>query len=149
MPLARIEGGTQANVTSEAEALRDLLLGFDNLTELVFGLGSDASHRPPFEEAICHAFGKTQLPTVQMLNLEDTALFWTGICAQAHDLTVSLGYSSGAPGWPSAPAVRKLKLHHTSFCHAAGQDHYSEMPPETEGIMNNCGPGTDVTVSCQ
>ena len=75
-----IEGGLQTNVTAEAEALRDLLLRFDNLTTLIFGLGEDATVHLPFERAIVQAFGGMRLPTVRELEIEDAGLFWTDIC---------------------------------------------------------------------
>lgn len=82
------------------------------------------------------------------MNLEDTSLFWTTVCAQAHDITVHLGYSSGAPSWPSAPAVRNLKLHNTSFCHAADGSgkYYRDKPPKADETVGNCGSGTSDNV---
>ena len=138
-----MEDGSQANVNLQAEALRDLLLSLNNLSELIFGVGSGAAAwRPPFEEAIQQAFGTTQLTKVRLLSIEDTALFWTGICAQAHDLTVYLGYAGDRPEWPNAPAIRKLTLHHTSLCHPADKEIYSNVPPLTmPRAAGDCGSG--------
>ena len=155
MPLARVENGMQANISAEVKALHDLLLKFDNLTNLTFGLGVDSTHRPPLEQLTRRAFGTaTFLPAVRALSIEDSALFWMGICPQLDDLTLYLGHRSGTEDWPIAPAVHRLTLHNTSCCHAAGW-RTAQVPPlsreseNKENLHPSCGPGKDAVGSAR
>ena len=145
-----MENGVHTNILAEVEALCDLLLKFNNLTELIFGLGADATRRPPFEQSIRRMLGTTScLSGVRALNIEDTALFWLSICPQLDDLTLYLGYLSGTGEWPTTPTVRKLTLHNTSCCHALGRRN-AQLPPlskeskDNDNRHTNCGPGTGV-----
>jgi len=148
-PLARAKNRAQASISAEFEALHDLLLKFDNLAKLIFGLGVDATHCPPIEQSIRRTFGTTALlSAVRALSIEDNALSWLGICPQVDDLTLYLGYCGSTGKWPIVPAVRKLTLHHTSCCHATGMRHARFLPvsEELNDIVNrhaNHGPGTD------
>jgi len=77
-------------------------------------------------------------------------LFWTGICDQADDVTVYLGYRPGKPEWPSAPAVRSLTLHHTVVCRSAGEPEKIYLPARLDvtGKENfKCGPGERVQLT--
>lgn len=132
VPFSKIEGGVHASVAKEAAALRDLLLKFDNITDLIFGLGSYSALRPPLETAILHAFDGLQLPNVRRLCIEDTAMHWLRICPNVDDLTLYLGYQDGPVEWQTAPKVRKLMLHNTSCCHAEEPDYSSYVPPVSE-----------------
>jgi len=129
MPLASIEDGPNINVDEHAIALVELLMSFDNLNELVFGLGKDPWARPPFENSLISALRIGQpnarvLSKLTRLDIEDTALFWTSICPNVRDLTLRLGYAADGTqleSWHTAESVWSMRVFGTAYCEPQGQ----------------------------
>jgi len=147
MPLANIDNGPNICVKEHAVALVDLLLSFENLTGLVFGLGQDPSARPLFEDSLISALrvGKLEtsvFSTVTRLDIEDTALFWTAVCPSVQDLTLRLGYSSDGAKldlWPVVESIRSLRVSGTAHCAQSSQVRYGWFGIERRG--HACGSG--------
>ena len=109
MPLAQVEDLTSHK---QAAALVNLLVAFENLTELIFGVGrvnkSGLVNEAGlvFQDALQRAFHIGQpnavcLSTIQMLDIEDSALFLTTICPQATDVNLRLGYGHKNTEFPA------------------------------------------------